>query len=157
MIDPQRCVPAEPSSTQRARAIMVLETASHVGKSLIAAALCRILADDGYRVAPFKAQNMSLNSAATPDGREIGRAQAMQAEAARIAPCVEMNPLLLKPTSDAGSQIVLPGSAYGTARAADYHRRRVDEFFPDGRRRARIACGASRHHRARGRKTVRCL
>jgi adenosylcobyric acid synthase len=113
-----------------ARAIMVLGTASHVGKSLLAAALCRILADDGYRVAPFKAQNMSLNSAATPDGREIGRAQAMQAEAARIAPTVEMNPLLLKPTSDVGAQVVLLGRVHGVARAAEYHRRRVEEFFP---------------------------
>lgn len=109
---------------------MVLGTASHVGKSLLATALCRILADDGYRVAPFKAQNMSLNSAATPDGREIGRAQAMQAEAARIAPTVEMNPLLLKPMSDVGSQIVLLGRVHGVQRAAEYHRRRVDEFFP---------------------------
>ncbi len=113
-----------------ARAIMVLGTASHVGKSLLATALCRILADDGYRVAPFKAQNMSLNSAATPEGREIGRAQAMQAEAARIAPSVEMNPVLLKPTSDVGSQIVLLGHVHGVQRAAEYHRRRVDEFFP---------------------------
>lgn len=113
-----------------ARAIMVLGTASHVGKSLIAAALCRIFSDDGFRVAPFKAQNMSLNSAATPDGREIGRAQAMQAEAARIAPSVEMNPLLLKPTSHVGSQIVLMGRVHGVQHAAEYHRRRVDEFFP---------------------------
>jgi len=109
---------------------MVLGTASHVGKSLLAAALCRILADDGYRVAPFKAQNMSLNSAPTPDGREIGRAQAMQAEAARVAPCVEMNPVLLKPTSDEGSQVVILGRVAGFARAAEYHRRRVDEIFP---------------------------
>ncbi|GAC1349020.1 MAG: cobyric acid synthase [Vulcanimicrobiaceae bacterium] len=125
-----------------ARAIMVLGTASHVGKSLLAAALCRILSDDGYRVAPFKAQNMSLNSAATPDGREIGRAQAMQAEAARIAPTVEMNPLLLKPTSDMGSQIVLLGRVYGNQRAADYHRRRVQEFFP-------VVCDAYRTLAAR--------
>jgi len=113
-----------------ARAIMVLGTASHVGKSLIAAALCRILSDDGYRVAPFKAQNMSLNSAATPDGREIGRAQAMQAEAARIAPTVEMNPILLKPTSDRSSQVVVLGRVHAVERAAEYHRRRVDEYFP---------------------------
>jgi len=118
------------SISGRVRAIMVLGTASHVGKSLITAALCRILADDGYRVAPFKAQDMSLNSAVTPDGREIGRAQAMQAEAARIAPTVEMNPLLLKPTSDVGSQIVLLGRVHGVARADEYHRRRVQELFP---------------------------
>ena len=109
---------------------MVLGTASHVGKSLLAAALCRILANDGYRVAPFKAQNMSLNSAATPDGREIGRAQAMQAEAARVAPTVEMNPVLLKPTSDEGSQVVILGRVAGFARAADYQARRVEEIFP---------------------------
>lgn len=113
-----------------ARAVMVIGTASHVGKSLLAAAMCRILADDGYRVAPFKAQNMSLNSAATPDGREIGRAQAMQAEAARVAPTVEMNPILLKPTSEAGSQVVLLGRVQGIERAADYHRRRVADYFP---------------------------
>ena len=113
-----------------ARAIMILGTASHVGKSLLVAALCRIFAQDGNRVAPFKAQNMSLNSAATPDGREIGRAQAMQAEAARIAPAVQMNPLLLKPTSDVGSQVVLLGRVHGVQRAADYQQRRVEEFFP---------------------------
>ena len=113
-----------------ARAIMVLGTASHVGKSVIAAAICRILADDGYSVAPFKAQNMSLNSAATPDGREIGRAQAMQAEAARVVPTVEMNPILLKPTSQSVSQVVLLGRVHAQERAADYHQRRVAEYFP---------------------------
>jgi len=109
---------------------MVLGTGSHVGKSLLVTAICRILADDGYRVAPFKAQNMSLNSAATPDGREIGRAQAMQAEAARIAPTVEMNPVLLKPTNDAASQVMLLGRVAGVERACDYHQRRVHELFP---------------------------
>jgi adenosylcobyric acid synthase len=111
-------------------AVMVLGTGSHVGKSLLTAAICRILSDDGLRVAPFKAQNMSLNSAATPEGLEIGRAQAMQAEAARIAPSVDMNPILLKPTSDRGSQIVALGRVHGYAAAADYHRSRVEEFFP---------------------------
>jgi adenosylcobyric acid synthase len=111
-----------------ARAIMVLGTASHVGKSVIAAAICRILANDGVRVAPFKAQNMSLNSAATPDGRE--RAQAMQAEAARIAPSVDMNPILLKPTSDRSSQVVLLGRACGVQTAADYHERRALDYAP---------------------------
>ena len=109
---------------------MVLGTASHSGKSIITAALCRILADDGWRVAPFKAQNMSLNSAATPDGREIGRAQALQAEACRIPACAEMNPVLIKPSSDTGSQIVLLGRVWGQVTAADYHTRRVEDLFP---------------------------
>ncbi len=82
------------------------------------------------RVAPFKAQNMSLNSAATPDGREIGRAQALQAEACRIAPRAEMNPVLIKPSSDTGSQVVLLGKVWGQVTAADYHLRRVEELFP---------------------------
>jgi adenosylcobyric acid synthase len=109
---------------------MVLGTASHVGKSVITAGLCRILADKGFRVAPFKAQNMSLNSAATPDGREIGRAQALQAEACRIAPRAEMNPILIKPSSDTGSQVILLGKVWGQVTAADYHLHRVEELFP---------------------------
>lgn len=113
-----------------ARALMVLGTASHVGKSVLAAALGRILADKGYRVAPFKAQNMALNSAATPDGREIGRAQAMQAEACRIPPTADMNPILIKPSSETGAQIVVLGRVWGQVTAADYHLRRVEELFP---------------------------
>jgi adenosylcobyric acid synthase len=109
---------------------MVLGTASHVGKSLVTAALCRILAQDGYRVAPFKAQNMSLNSAATPDGREIGRAQYLQAEAAGIAPSADMNPILLKPTSDRRSQVIVDGRIWETVDAADYHRNRIEVLFP---------------------------
>jgi adenosylcobyric acid synthase len=109
---------------------MVLGTASHVGKSLIVAGLGRIFSDEGVRVAPFKAQNMSLNSAATPDGREIGRAQALQAEACRVVPCAEMNPVLIKPSSDTGSQIVLLGRVWGQVTASDYHQRRVEELFP---------------------------
>jgi adenosylcobyric acid synthase len=109
---------------------MVLGTASHVGKSLIAAGLGRIFADEGVRVAPFKAQNMSLNSAATPDGREIGRAQALQAEACRVAARAEMNPVLIKPSSDTGAQIVLLGRVWGQVTASDYHQRRVEELFP---------------------------
>jgi adenosylcobyric acid synthase len=113
-----------------ARALMILGTASHVGKSIITAGLGRISSDDGIRVAPFKAQNMSLNSAATPDGGEIGRAQALQAEACRVAPCVEMNPVLIKPRSDSTSQVVLLGKVWGQVSARDYHTRRVEQLFP---------------------------
>ncbi len=109
---------------------MVLGTASHVGKSLIVAGLGRIFSDDGVRVAPFKAQNMSLNSASTPDGREIGRAQALQAEACRVTACAEMNPVLIKPSSDTGAQIVLMGRVWGQVSALDYHKGRVEELFP---------------------------
>jgi len=114
----------------RARAIMVLGTSSHVGKSSITAALCRIIADAGYRVAPFKSQNMSLNSAATVEGLEIGRAQALQAEAARIAPSVHMNPILLKPAGEMTSQVIAGGKIWGTLSASDYHQRRVEELLP---------------------------
>ncbi len=113
-----------------ARALMILGTASHVGKSLVTAGLGRIFSDDGIRVAPFKAQNMSLNSAATPDGREIGRAQALQAEACRVVPCAEMNPVLIKPSSDTESQIVLLGRVWAQVTASDYHRSRVEDLFP---------------------------
>lgn len=113
-----------------ARALMILGTASHVGKSLVTAALGRILSDRGFRVAPFKAQNMSLNSAATCDGGEIGRAQALQAEACRIPATVDLNPILIKPVSDVGAQIVVRGRVLGQATARDYHERRVEELFP---------------------------
>jgi adenosylcobyric acid synthase len=104
-----------------AKALMVLGTASHAGKSLTTAALCRILRQDGFNVAPFKAQNMALNSFATREGHEIGRAQAMQAEAAGIEPHVDMNPILLKPTSEVGSQVVINGKVLGNYRGADYY------------------------------------
>ncbi|MFZ5826341.1 MAG: cobyric acid synthase [Bacillota bacterium] len=96
-----------------ARALMFQGTASHVGKSILAAAFCRIFRQDGIRVAPFKAQNMALNAAVTADGLEIGRAQALQAEAAGVEPTVAMNPILLKPTADVRSQVVMLGRPVG--------------------------------------------
>jgi adenosylcobyric acid synthase len=116
--------------SQGARAIMILGTASHVGKSLTVAALCRIFARRGYRVAPFKSQNMSLNSAATPEGHEIGRAQALQAEAAGIAASVHMNPVLIKPSGNAGSQIIVRGKVWGNLDARNYQERRVIQLLP---------------------------
>lgn len=103
-----------------AKVIMVQGTMSNAGKSLLAAGLCRIFKQDGYRVAPFKSQNMALNSYITEDGLEMGRAQVMQAEAAGIAPCVEMNPILLKPTNDVGSQVIVNGEVRGNMKARDY-------------------------------------
>ena len=106
---------------------MFVGTGSDVGKSVLAAAFCRIFLQDGYHPAPFKAQNMALNSYATPDGLEIGRAQAVQAEAAGI-PCeTDMNPLLLKPQSDHTSQVVLNGKPLGNKDAYDYWRRQGDK------------------------------
>ena len=104
----------------RARALAVLGTGSDVGKSLITAGICRLLHRTGVRVAPFKAQNMSLNSFVTPDGREIGRAQALQAEACGIPPHVDMNPILLKPESDNRSQVVVFGEVFGKQDAKTY-------------------------------------
>lgn len=107
-------------------ALMFVGTGSDVGKSVLAAAFCRIFRQDGYHPAPFKAQNMALNSFATPDGLEIGRAQAVQAEAAGIAPETDMNPLLLKPQGDHTSQVVLHGKPLGNKSAYDYWRRGGD-------------------------------
>jgi len=100
--------------------LMIQGTASSVGKSIICAALCRILKQEGFKVAPFKSQNMALNSFVTRDGLEMGRAQVMQAEAAGIEPLVEMNPVLLKPTSDQGSQVIVMGKPIGNMGAMDY-------------------------------------
>ena len=104
-----------------ARALMIQGTASHVGKSLIVAGLCRLFRQEGLRVVPFKSQNMALNAYVTRDGGEMGWAQAMQAEAAGVEPGVEMNPILLKPQSDQGSQVILLGKVLGTTSAQDYY------------------------------------
>lgn len=103
-----------------AKAIMIQGTMSSVGKSLLTAALCRIFKQDGYRVAPFKSQNMASNSYITPEGLEMSRAQAMQAEAAGLTPSVLMNPIMLKPTSDVGSQVIVNGQSRGSMGAAEY-------------------------------------
>ena len=108
--------------------LMFVGTGSDVGKSVIAAAFCRIFRQDGYSPAPFKAQNMALNSYATPDGFEIGRAQATQAEAAGIPCCTDMNPLLLKPQSDHTSQVILHGKPIGNKNAYDYWRRGTSDI-----------------------------
>jgi adenosylcobyric acid synthase len=103
-------------------ALMVQGTTSDAGKSLLVTALCRWLRRSGVRVAPFKPQNMALNSAVTPDGGEIGRAQAVQAQACSLAPHSDMNPILLKPNSDTGAQVIVHGQAIGNLEACDYHR-----------------------------------
>jgi len=100
---------------------MFLGTGSDVGKSVLAAAFCRIFKNEGYRVAPFKAQNMALNSFITPQGGEMGRAQVVQAEASGIEPHVDMNPVLLKPTSQMGSQVIVLGRVIGNFSAKDYY------------------------------------
>ena len=103
-----------------AKAIMIQGTMSNAGKSLLCAGLCRIFMQDGYKVAPFKAQNMALNSFITEEGLEMGRAQVMQAEAAGIKPSVLMNPVLLKPTNDTGSQVIVNGEVRGNMSAREY-------------------------------------
>ena len=104
-----------------ARTLMIQGTTSDAGKSTLVAALCRWLVRQGVRVAPFKPQNMALNSAVTPEGGEIGRAQAVQAQAARLAPHTDMNPVLLKPNSDTGAQVIIQGRAIGNMKALEYH------------------------------------
>ena len=113
-----------------AKNIMIQGTMSNAGKSLLCAGLCRIFKQDGYRVAPFKSQNMALNSFITKAGGEMGRAQVVQAEAAGIAPDTRMNPILLKPTTDVGSQVIVNGKVQGNMRAMEYYRRKR-EFIPD--------------------------
>ena len=105
-----------------AKKIMIQGTMSNVGKSLLAAGLCRIFRQDGYKVAPFKSQNMALNSFITKDGSEMGRAQVVQAEAAGIEPDVRMNPILLKPTTDVGSQVIVLGQVMGNMKAVEYYK-----------------------------------
>lgn len=110
------------------KAIMVVGTTSHAGKSLITAALCRLLSRRSWRVAPFKAQNMALNAYVTPNGGEIGYAQAVQAWAAGVTPWVEMNPILLKPQGDMTSQVIIKGKVVGNVGAAEYY----EQYFDQG-------------------------
>jgi len=110
------------------KALAILGTGSDVGKSLIVAGLCRLLFRKGVRVAPFKAQNMALNSFVTLDGGEIGRAQALQAQACGIEPTVDMNPILLKPESDSRSQVVVRGKIYEALDARTYFERKETLF-----------------------------
>ncbi len=110
----------------KAKNLMILGTGSDVGKSILVAGLCRILKQDGHRVAPFKAQNMALNSFITAEGGEMGRAQVVQAEAAGIEPHIDMNPILLKPTSNVGSQVIVHGKVLGNFRAEEYYRKKED-------------------------------
>ena len=109
--------------------IMIQGTMSNAGKSVLAGGLCRVLKQDGYSVAPFKSQNMALNSFITKEGLEMGRAQVMQAEAAGIEPLAAMNPILLKPTNDTGSQVIINGKPVGTMSAVEYYRHKR-EYIP---------------------------
>lgn len=113
-----------------AMSIMIQGTMSNVGKSILTAALCRIFKNDGYRTTPFKAQNMALNSFVTKDALEMGRAQVIQAEAAGIEPSVLMNPILLKPTGDMESQVIVNGKAIGNMTAKEYYKNKK-KFIPD--------------------------
>lgn len=110
-----------PVPDSRSRSLMIVGTASDVGKSIITAGICRILKNRGFSVAPFKSQNMALNSAVTPEGGEIGRAQAVQAEACGIEPHTDMNPILLKPTTDCGSQVIVQGAVVGNMTVREYN------------------------------------
>ncbi|MEP6934440.1 MAG: cobyric acid synthase, partial [Nitrospirota bacterium] len=123
-----------------ANAVAILGTGSDVGKSLLVAGICRLLSRKGVRVAPFKAQNMALNSFVTLDGGEIGRAQALQAQACGIEPTVEMNPILLKPESDSRSQVVVKGKVYEALDALTYFERKETLFNIVRECYARLAC-----------------
>lgn len=112
----------EKKGTKMAKSLMIQGTCSNAGKSLLTAGLLRIFTQDGYNCAPFKSQNMALNSYITPEGFEMGRAQVMQAEACRKAPDVRMNPILLKPTGDMGSQVIVNGEVTGNQTAAEYYK-----------------------------------
>lgn len=109
--------------------IMIQGTASSVGKSILVAALCRIFKQDGFSVCPYKSQNMSLNSYITLDGKEMGRAQVLQAYAAGLEPEVYMNPILLKPTTDKSCQVIVKGEVYGVSSAKNYYNMKK-EFAP---------------------------
>jgi len=124
------------------RALMIQGTGSDVGKSVLVAGLCRALAQRGHSVRPFKPQNMSNNAAVTADGGEIGRAQALQALACGIAPTIHMNPVLLKPQSDVGAQLVVQGRVVGNFRAREYHEKKPELMAPVLDSFARIGSGA---------------
>src|ERR1700754_2429049 len=122
---PMRCgrpLPATDRHSRRTPAVMLQGTGSDVGKSLLVAGLARALTRRGLRGRPSKPQNMSNNAAVTAEGGEIGRAQALQARACGVAASVHMNPVLLKPQTDVGAQVVVQGKIVGNAKAADYHR-----------------------------------
>jgi adenosylcobyric acid synthase len=128
--DNEKLIEAVSRLPKKARPIMIQSTMSNAGKSLLCTALCRIFAQDGYRVAPFKSQNMALNSYITEDGAEMGRAQAVQAEAAGARPSADMNPILLKPTTDVGSQVIVGGKPVGNMKATDYFKYKK-KLIPD--------------------------
>lgn len=113
-----------------AKNLMIQGTMSGAGKSILTAGILRVLHQDGFKVAPFKSQNMALNSFVTPDGKEIGRAQALQAAAARLLPSADMNPILLKPMGNTTSQVIINGTPYGNMKAAEYFKKKT-QFIPD--------------------------
>ena len=128
------------NKSEKAPCIAILGTGSDVGKSIVTTALCRLFSNQGIRVVPYKAQNMSNNSGVTPEGLEMGRAQIVQAEAAKIPPHVDMNPILLKPTSDIGAQVVLLGKAVENSTASEYHTKKERLFATAGAALDRLRC-----------------